>query len=142
MIDSILAEDMTWDGQIYGVNFVIAGMGLLGSDQRADHHDSPHVLTLSYTGNLMAECSDQVIQMNTSPLADGRYKLLGSDHIEIDQKDDTIASLSPLTEPKADAVYIDDAIWQQLLDYAQNSYVPENELSRHRGAGAGNIDND
>ncbi len=43
MIDSILAEDMAWDGQIYGVNFVIAGMGLLGSDQMADHHDSSHV---------------------------------------------------------------------------------------------------
>lgn len=142
MIDSILAEDMAWDGQIYGVNFVIAGMGLLGSDQMADRHDSSQILTLSHTGNLMAECSDQMIRMNTSPLTDSRYALLGSDHMATDQKEDAIASLTPLAVPTADAVNIDDGVWQQMLDYAQNSYVPENELSRHRGAGAGNIDND
>ena len=47
---------------------------------------------------------------------------------------------SPLA--KCDRVFLEDNIFKELTSLASNMLVPENEISRATGAGAGNIDND
>ena len=98
-------------------------------------------LTLSDADGIAAGWKDQIIWMRASMLSDGQYELRGGGH------DDRQADIS-LTTPNnpshnsTHAINVNDAVWQQMQEHAQNSYVPENELSRSRGAGAGNIDND
>ena len=43
---------------------------------------------------------------------------------------------------KASRIEVQDRSWQELLKFAQGSYVPETEESRLFGAGAGLQDND
>ena len=44
--------------------------------------------------------------------------------------------------PPTEALEISDAQWRALAGHAAQTYVPETDQSRLRGAGAGDIDND
>jgi hypothetical protein len=141
MLDSILAEGMVWNGQIYGAHFIMAGMGLLLDDDLAKSRDHAARLTLSDDDGIAAEWGDQMIRMRASMLSNGQYELRGGDHADRQANISLTAPNSP-SHNSTHAIDVNDAVWQQMLEHAQNSYVPENELSRSRGAGAGNIDND
>ena len=43
---------------------------------------------------------------------------------------------------KRSRILLDDKVFKELSNLASNMLVPESELSRTTGAGAGNIDND
>ena len=58
--------------------------------------------------------------------------------IEIFLKDSQLSN--PLT--KCTRMSLDKKTFQELIKLASNMLVPESELSREKGAGAGNIDND
>jgi hypothetical protein len=141
MLDSILAEGMVWNGQIYGAHFIMAGMGLLLDDDLAKSRDHAARLTLSDDDGIAAEWGDQMIRMRASMLSNGQYELRGGDHADRQANISLTTPNSP-SHNSTHAIDVNDAVWQQMLEHAQNSYVPENELSRSRGAGAGNIDND
>ena len=141
MLDSILAEGMVWNGQIYGAHFIMAGMGLLLNDDLAKSRDHAARLTLSDDDGIAAEWGDQMIRMRASMLSNGQYELRGGDHADRQANISLTTPNSP-SHNSTHAIDVNDAVWQQMLEHAQNSYVPENELSRSRGAGAGNIDND
>lgn len=141
MLDSILAEGMVWNGQIYGAHFIMAGMGLLLDDDLANSRDHAARLTLSDDDGIAAEWGDQMIRMRASMLSNGQYELRGGDHADRQANISLTTPNSP-SHNSTHAIDVNDAVWQQMLEHAQNSYVPENELSRSRGAGAGNIDND
>ena len=141
MLDSILAEGMVWNGQIYGAHFIMAGMGLLFDDDLAKSRDHAARLTLSDDDGIAAEWGDQMIRMRASMLSNGQYELRGGDHADRQANISLTTPNSP-SHNSTHAIDVNDAVWQQMLEHAQNSYVPENELSRSRGAGAGNIDND
>ena len=141
MLDSILAEGMVWNGQIYGAHFIMAGMGLLLDDDLAKSRDHAARLTLSDADGIAAEWVDQMIRMRASMLSNGQYELRGGDHADRQANISLTTPNSP-SHNSTHAIDVNDAVWQQMLEHAQNSYVPENELSRSRGAGAGNIDND
>jgi hypothetical protein len=141
MLDSILAEGMVWNGQIYGTHFIMAGMGLLLDDDLAKSRDHAARLTLSDDDGIAAEWGDQMIRMRASMLSNGQYELRGGDYADRQANISLTTPNSP-SHNSTHAIDVNDAVWQQMLEHAQNSYVPENELSRSRGAGAGNIDND
>ena len=141
MLDSILAEGMVWNGQIYGAHFIMAGMGLLLDDDLAKSRDHAARLTLSDDDGIAAEWGDQMIRMRASMLSNGQYELRGGDYADRQANISLTTPNSP-SHNSTHAIDVNDAVWQQMLEHAQNSYVPENELSRSRGAGAGNIDND
>jgi hypothetical protein len=141
MLDSILAEGMVWNGQIYGAHFIMAGMGLLLDDDLAKSRDHAARLTLSDDDGIAAEWGDQMIRMRASMLSNGQYELRGGDHADRQANISLTTPNSP-SHNSTHAIDVNDAVWQQMLEHAQNSYVPENDLSRSRGAGAGNIDND
>ena len=141
MLDSILAEGMVWNCQIYGAHFIMAGMGLLLNDDLAKSRDHAARLTLSDDDGIAAEWGDQMIRMRASMLSNGQYVLRGGDHADRQANISLTTPNSP-SHNSTHAIDVNDAVWQQMLEHAQNSYVPENELSRSRGAGAGNIDND
>ena len=141
MLDSILAEGMVWNGQIYGAHFIMAGMGLLLDDDLAKSRDHAARLTLSDDDGIAAEWGDQMIRMRASMLSNGQYELCGGDHAD-KQANVSLTTPNSPSHNSTHAIDVNDAVWQQMLEHAQNSYVPEHELSRSRGAGAGNIDND
>lgn len=142
MLDSILAEGMIWNGQIYGTHFIMAGMGLLLDDDLANSRDNAARLTLSDADGIAAEWEDQMIRMRASMLSNGQYELRGGGNADAQTADISLTTPSNSPHNSTHAIDVNDAVWQQMLEHAQNSYVPENELSRSRGAGAGNIDND
>ena len=83
-----------------------------------------------------------MIRMRASMLSDGQYELRGGGHADAQTADISLTTPNNPPHNSTHAIDVNDAVWQQMQVHAQNSYVPENELSRSRGAGAGNIDND
>ena len=142
MLDSILAEGMVWNGQIYGVPFIMAGMGLLLDDNLANSRDNTIRLTLSDADGIAAGWKDQMIRMRASMLSDGQYELRSGGHADWQAADISLTTPNSPPHNSTHAIDVNYAVWHQMQEHAQNSYVPENELSRSRGAGAGNIDND
>jgi hypothetical protein len=119
----------------------MAGMGLLLDDNLANGRDNAIRLTLSDADGIAAGWEDQMIRMRASMLSDGQYELRGGGHADR-QADISLTTPNSPPHNSTHAIDVNDAVWQQMQEHAQNSYVPENELSRSRGAGAGNIDND
>ncbi len=158
MLDSLMADQLTWKGHIYGINFIIAAMGLLKDATSNARQNDGQGIVLCQDNSILAMWSGAEIRLSKSAYSDGAYEL----HPLTDHAGDaghankgvissslsslsaltSLSSLSSLADSKNDAVTVTQSLWQQLLDYAQNTYVPENEISRNRGAGAGNIDND
>lgn len=152
MLDSLMADSSRWKGHIYGINFIIAAMGLLKDATNNARQNDGQGIALCQDNDVLAMWSGSEIQISQSACCDGVYELQSVTDNTGDASDEgaanhtnngiTSPSLCSLADSKNDAVIVSQTLWQQLLDYAQNSYVPENEMSRHRGAGAGNIDND
>lgn len=142
MLDIIMAEQIAWRGQIYGVNFMIAAMGLLVSSANYKNSQSFGKLILSDGNGLAAFCTDTGVYAKLPLNHDGKFSFEYASQDNAKTMEPNSKGLTFVPRGKNHAIEITDKLWKQMLEYAQNSYLPENELSRSRGAGAGNIDND
>jgi len=132
LAEHVAATGESWTGQVLAPRYLLAGIGILASEQGAG-------LALFRGEQLLAMARGDDVFARTDAAdgwADGTCTLCRA--VPETNMPRDLPRLSPLAGSPA---RVPDNCWQRLNVFAKKTYVPETEEKRARGAGAGDIDN-
>lgn len=133
LAEQVAAAGTSWTGGVIAPRYLLASIAILAREQGIG-------LKISSRGTLMAWAVADQIHARKEGWQDGEYTLERID-AEGSSQERFPPDLTRLGAYPDMTATVPDACWRQLGLYAKETYVPETEEKRARGAGAGNIDN-
>jgi len=133
MAEQVAATGTSWTGRVLAPRFLLAGAAILAQEQgvRLAMLSGGKLKVIADAGQVAAEADGwQDGEYTLECLNEGKDLPQGARH--------HLTLLAAFPDKPA---LVPEACWQRLGTYAKETYVPETEEKRARGAGAGNIDN-
>jgi len=133
LAEQVAATGISWTGGVIAPRYLLAGIAILAKEQGIGFE-------ISSRGRLMARAAAGQFHARAEGWEDGEYTLARINAAASPHKNShsDMARLGPNPDMTAT---VPKACWRQLGLYAKETYVPETDEKRARGAGAGNIDN-
>jgi len=133
MAEQVAATGNSWTGRVLAPRYLLAGAAILAREQGVR-------LAMLSGGKLKAVADAGQVAAEADGWQDGEYTLERLNEGE-DLPQDAPHHLTLLTAFSDLPASVPEDCWHRLGTYAKETYVPETEEKRARGAGAGNIDN-
>lgn len=133
LAEQVAAKGDRWTGQVIAPRYLLAGAAILAGEQGIR-------LAILSRGRLLAIANADQLHAADDIWQDGEFTLMHF-HREKDLPQEERQKLALFPAYPDMPASVPETCWHRLGAYAKETYVPETEEKRARGAGAGNIDN-